>query len=200
MKIIMIRHGATKGNKEGRYVGWTDEGITHDSKRLLEEWHEKDRIFFKVTDVVISPLLRCRQTADILFPGRAAIEVPELRECNFGDFEYKNYKELNGNPVYQRYIDSNGETGFPNGETKAQFQNRCIKGFCNVMKRYEESAPDMVAFVVHGGTVMALLDAYSSPHKDYYEWHIHNGEGLIMDLFRREDGFIMEHIEKIGNI
>ena len=126
--------------------------------------------------------------------------MPELRECNFGDFEYKNYKELNGNPVYQRYIDSNGETGFPNGETKAQFQNRFIKGFCNVMKRYEESAPDMVAFVVHGGTVMALLDAYSSPHKDYYEWHIHNGEGLIMDLFRREDGFIMEHIEKIGNI
>ena len=71
--------------------------------------------------VYVSPYLRAMQTADILFPDAGKVEIPEFAECRFGDFEYKNYAELNGNPDYQRYIDSGGTTAFPGGETKAEF-------------------------------------------------------------------------------
>ena len=37
MKVYMIRHGATKGNKEHRYVGVTDELLLQESKQLLEK-------------------------------------------------------------------------------------------------------------------------------------------------------------------
>ena len=52
--------------------------------------------------VYVSPYLRAKQTADILFPGAKQVEIAEFAECRFGDFEYKNYAELNGNPDYQR--------------------------------------------------------------------------------------------------
>ena len=35
MKCFLIRHGATKGNREGRYVGSTEESV------LLEETQMK---------------------------------------------------------------------------------------------------------------------------------------------------------------
>ena len=37
----------------------------------------------------------------------------KLEEMDFGDFEYKNYHELNGNAAYQAWIDSGGTDCLP---------------------------------------------------------------------------------------
>ena len=37
MKLFMIRHGATAGNLEKRYVGRTDEGLTEQAVSDLKE-------------------------------------------------------------------------------------------------------------------------------------------------------------------
>ena len=37
MKLFMIRHGATAGNLEKRYVGRTDEGLTEQAVFFLRE-------------------------------------------------------------------------------------------------------------------------------------------------------------------
>ena len=52
----------------------------------------------EVQNIYISPLKRCVQTAEILFPGELVHIIDELAECDFGEFENKNYKELDGNP------------------------------------------------------------------------------------------------------
>ena len=41
--------------------------------------------------------------------------------------------------------------------------------------------------VVHGGTIMAVLDRFSEPHRDYYDWQIRNGEGFQAEV-REEPG------------
>lgn len=46
------------------------------------------------------------------FPGEPVHIIEELAECDFGEFENKNYKELEGNPHYQEWIDSNGTLPF----------------------------------------------------------------------------------------
>lgn len=135
MKLWLIRHGMTKGNREHRYVGATDEG-------LLPE--EKERLQARAADmdlhpavVFVSPARRCRETAACLFPGAAPelIVVPEFMEMNFGAFEYMNWQEIDQAPdpahraAYQRYIDSGGETAFPGGECKAAFTKRVCDGF-----------------------------------------------------------------------
>ena len=44
MKILMIRHGATPGNCQGRYVGRTDEGITEASAGMLRQQYKEKEI------------------------------------------------------------------------------------------------------------------------------------------------------------
>ena len=128
--------------------------------------------------VYVSPYLRAKQTADILFPGAKQVEIAEFAECRFGTFEYKNYAELNGNPDYQRFIDSSGTTAFPGGESRAEFTERVMRGFEKLLADVEESQPYTIVVVAHGGTIMALMDQLSEPHKDYFDWQVKPGEGV----------------------
>lgn len=206
MKIYMIRHGATKGNREQRYVGCTDEGLLQEERKKLEAMKRLKEDQGKLPGIrklYVSPMLRCRETAEILYPGTPQIVIEDFRECSFGEFEYRNYKELNGNPDYQRFIDSLGECGFPGGETKGEFQRRCVESMENILsvitdvQRNDEisreaavksEAEDDIALVVHGGTIMAILDAYSDPHRDYYEWQIGTGKGFCADIEKGSAG------------
>ena len=101
IKLWLIRHGKTEGNKLSRYIGTTDEPLCQEGTEFL---HKMD--YPKVQAVYVSPLKRCVQTAEILFPGEPVHIIEELAECDFGEFENKNYKELEGNPHYQEWIDS----------------------------------------------------------------------------------------------
>ncbi len=183
MKLFFIRHGQTKGNREGRYVGATDEPLLGEAR---EELFEKSMILQTALspDVLyVSPMLRCRETAQILFPGKEQVEVDAFRECNFGEFEYRNYGELNGNPDYQKFIDSGGTCGFPGGETMGEFQDRCAREFCSVVDSAWKQNPDSsIVFIVHGGTIMAILDCFSHPHKGYFEWQTKNGSGYTAEV------------------
>lgn len=198
MKIYMLRHGKTKGNGEYRYVGRTDEGVTDKGQQeLAARRKQMAQEILDVSRVYASPMLRCRQTARIFFPDREPVWIENLRECDFGEFEYKNYEELNGDPDYQRFIDTMGESGFPGGEDMRSFQERCVRGFQEVMQN-EDGAAD-IALVVHGGTIMALLDRFSEPHRDYYDWQVKNGCGYRATVVRRADGsFALTEIESIG--
>lgn len=180
-----------------------------------EQYSEKNENKNQV--VYVSPYLRAKQTADILFPDAGKVEIPELAECRFGEFEYMNYAELNGNPDYQRYIDSGGTTAFPGGETKAEFTDRVMRGFekvfvdaesregqkrlrCDVSSTIETahtSLSDTIIIVAHGGTIMALMDQLSEPHKDYFDWQVKPGEGIAGWLEATADGMQIVSYEKM---
>lgn len=185
MKLFLIRHGATKGNREKRYVGSTDEALLGETvDELMDYRRQKEEMLSQVEMVVTSPLVRCRQTADILFPEKSQCIVEAFRECDFGQFEYCNFQELNGNPFYQRFVDSFGECGFPGGEDRNSFQKRCVEGFEELMRKEVFCQLSCAVMVVHGGTIMALMDQYSVPHRDYYEWQIGNGTGYVTEVVR----------------
>lgn len=128
MKLFMIRHGATAGNLEKRYVGRTDEGLTEQAVLDLKKEALKLReLAGNAAVIVTSPLKRCLETAEILFPEKLYEHVPRIQkaglsECDFGTFEYKNYLELSGDAEYQHFIDTLGREGFPGGETTEAFK------------------------------------------------------------------------------
>ena len=90
MKLFMIRHGATAGNLEKRYVGRTDEGLTEQAVSDLKEEALKLReISGNVAAIITSPMKRCLETAEILFPEKLYEHVPRIQkaglsECDFG--------------------------------------------------------------------------------------------------------------------
>ncbi|WOO38614.1 histidine phosphatase family protein [Anaerocolumna sp. AGMB13020] len=175
--IRFIRHGITAGNLEKRYVGSTDEGLCETGKQLISE---KSYLYpFSEREIIYaSPLRRCKETAEILFPAIRPILHKGLRECNFGEFEYKNYLELADNAKYQAWIDSGGTMDFPGGEGNEAFKERCTKAYEEILLNTDSP----ITFVVHGGTIMAILNKYSLEKKGYFDWQLKNGEGYLCEL------------------
>lgn len=174
MRCLLIRHGKTKGNLEGRYIGGrTDESLCASGTESLRR-----EMLPAVRAVIASPMKRCIETAELLFPGKAIQVVEEFRECDFGEFENHNYAELQGKPEYQAWIDSGGEFPFPGGESKAEFSARCVRAFeiCRVTLKKDE----LYAFVVHGGTIMSIMEAFAKPGGSYYDFQVRNGEGFLL--------------------
>ena len=78
-KIHLIRHGLTQGNLEGKYIGSTDLPLCPQGMAQLEGLLQEGE-YPPVDRVYTSPLLRARQTAELLFPDRMLVEEPGLRE------------------------------------------------------------------------------------------------------------------------
>lgn len=168
--ILLIRHGLTAGNLEKRYIGRTDEPLCSEGISQLKT-HEP----MACDMLVCSPMKRCLQTAEILFPQNIPFIAHDLRECDFGDFEGKNYRELSDSADYQKWIDSGGSLPFPKGESPDDFRRRCTEAFETVIRTCPEA--HTVAFVVHGGTIMSILEKYALPHMDYFCYQCENGHG-----------------------
>lgn len=185
-ELILIRHGKTAGNLLGRYIGSrTDELLCDEGREGLagKQLPEVERLY-------VSPMKRCVETAEILWPGfdrKKMQKVTDLRECDFGDFENKNYKELSGNGDYQAWIDSNGTLPFPNGESMDAFKSRCLEAFARIVEDVSGAEQEWIAsgkteifragIVVHGGTIMAILEQYGYPKAAYFDYQVKNGCG-----------------------
>ena len=170
IKIWLIRHGMTEGNLKGRYIGRTDEHLCQEGKKALSEFS------YPVPDgLFISPMIRCRETAEILFPRKKFRIMDQLSETDFGDFENKNYRELAGNPDYQAWIDSGGNLPFPGGESREAFRERTLEGFQKVIAICSGENLQSAVLIVHGGTIMTLMEAWGRPERDFYSWHVKNG-------------------------
>ncbi|MDO4864134.1 MAG: phosphoglycerate mutase family protein [Ruminococcus sp.] len=186
MKILFLRHGSTKGNLEKRYIGTTDEPLCSEGFSQL-----KKLCIPRCEVLVCSPMKRCIQTVSLLFPEQEAVICNALRECDFGEFEGKNYAELSENAYYQKWVDSGGALPFPKGEAPSVFRKRCLNAFEMLTQKYRSCAS--IAFVVHGGTIMSVMEKYAVPRRDYFDWHCENGHGYACEW----DGYSISITEKI---
>lgn len=174
--FLLIRHGRTQGNLEGRYIGRTDEPLCRQGVEELLRF-----TYPPVCGVFASPMRRCIQTARCLYPGNPLQIVDAFRECDFGAFENLNYAQLNGRADYQRWVDSGGRLPFPGGESRTAFAARCVRAFMQVSRALSEGT---YAFIVHGGTIMAIMENLALPAGDYFAFRAANGQGYALN----EDG------------
>lgn len=81
--IYLIRHMQAENNSKllvGGDYPLTEKGI-HDGEKLREQ------IKLKPDLLIVSPLIRAQQTAQILFPQKEFIIDNAFREIHFGDYE-----------------------------------------------------------------------------------------------------------------
>ena len=151
IKIYLIRHGQTPGNKLSRYIGTTDEPLSEEGRAFLE------KLDYPMPDTLyVSPLLRCVETAGILFPEKEMHIIEELSE---------------------KWIDSNGTLPFPGGESRENFKRRSLKGFQKAVAQCIREEVNTAALVIHGGTIMNIMEEYGDRQRTFYEWHVKNGGG-----------------------
>ncbi|MBR1659048.1 MAG: histidine phosphatase family protein [Oscillospiraceae bacterium] len=167
--VYLIRHGATAGNLERRYIGCTDEALCplgREQAMALRGALPRPELLFS------SPMLRARETAALLFPGLDYSIVPELRETDFGIFEGKSAAELSENASYRAWVEGGCTGPIPGGEAVTEFKARTVAAFAEAMAAVPSGVD--AAFVLHGGGIMAVMEALAFPEREFYAWYVGN--------------------------
>ena len=182
-KCILIRHGLTAENLEKRYIGRrSDVPLSDDGKEAAKAAGIRYGRLLPEGDYSLysSPMLRAKETTELLFPGEEYEVRDEFSEIDFGEFDGRSYYELNGNPVYQEWVDGGAIGAFPGGETRDEFVNRTMKGFYEILG----SGSDMTVIIGHMGTIRAVMSTLFKD--DYFSYTVDNLSGYGID-YRVED-------------
>lgn len=88
MNILLVRHGETTWNREGRYQGRTDIPLSPDGEQQVKTLAER-LVEIRIDVAFASPLARARKTAETILGARPTpLELePELVEISHGRWE-----------------------------------------------------------------------------------------------------------------
>ena len=174
-RISVIRHGRTAANEKGIYIGRTDYPLSdRGSAELCNKMDEF--VYPNVARVYSSPLLRCRETAEILFPDTTLQTVDNLIEMDFGDFEGKSADELVQKEEFRTWLKGGPDARPPKGESLQEVQLRIFK-----------------AVITHGGIISTMLAGFGLPKIPVQQLQCDFGEGydihVTADLWQRSQAF-----------
>jgi broad specificity phosphatase PhoE len=154
-RLLLVRHGITDWNREGRFQGHLDPPLSDEGReeaqllagRLSTDGEQPVR-------VVSSPLLRARQTAEILAGARRITIDRRLLEIGQGAWEGRTHAELARDEAerYARWRASRGADPPPGGEPIDAAAGRVAAGIDEALGR--DGWP--LCVVAHGGILRLL--------------------------------------------
>jgi len=169
-KVILIRHGATEANLNGRFLGQLDLPLSDTGKRqarLLEDAIQN----INPRAIFSSPLKRSVETAELAASqlGAKVMIEPDLREADFGKWDNKTFEEVKREfeKEAMQWLRGDVDFTFPGGESLMDFLQR-VRG---VIMRLLELSPGPVAAFTHGGVIglgiCQLLELPPSRHVQF---------------------------------
>jgi probable phosphoglycerate mutase len=97
-RLILVRHGETAYTQQGRYSGRGDVPLSDEGEaQAMAAAGRVAGLSPTVTAVLSSPLSRCVRTAELIAAGSGGATVtvvPDLIECDFGDWEGLTFGEV----------------------------------------------------------------------------------------------------------
>jgi 2,3-bisphosphoglycerate-dependent phosphoglycerate mutase len=157
MEILVVRHGESTGNSEGRLQGHVDAPLTakgREQARRLGDWLKARDLRWDAA--IASPLARARETAEII-ALRSGFPAPtfedDLREVKAGALEGLTREEMSErHPTFfnTRTITDLGDFAEFGGESYDEVQARVGRVLSGLVTRHRESA-ERVLLVAHGG-------------------------------------------------
>ena len=134
MKIIIVRHGKTEWNTLKKAAGQVDIPLNEQGIEQAKETAEKLKDI-PIDLIIVSPLIRARQTADIINEGRnIPIKVDErVIERNLGVYE----GQPNSEPIFNeiRYYTKN--VPVEGGEDCKTYTKRVFECLDDIIKEYK---------------------------------------------------------------
>ncbi len=186
VKVVLVRHGHSVGNKERRLTGWTDVVLTPEGIEELTQF--RDSVDYPVTDrYVSSSLTRCQQTFEHLFSHKFPLEktVDGLREIYFGDIENVQEHEIDFRDFFDRWIKGEKMHG---AESIHEFADRIHTALKELVAETVERGESSLTVVTHSG-VIRMLDVVLRK-MDFSHFHskmIRNGLGIVFTLTVDDD-------------
>ena len=164
--LILIRHGETEWNREGRLQGHHDVALSdvgHSQALSLAQRLHKELGRREVL-IVTSDLLRARQTAAPLVErlNASVLGAAYLRERCFGVAEGHTWEELRQRYPKETAAHRSGrdKDAYPDCEPVAEFRKRVLAG----LRRIRRLADGRLALAVtHGGAIKVVLKEILGP-------------------------------------
>jgi len=175
-RLSIIRHGSTESAKTGVYAGITDLPLSPEGRAELEK-KRSEMVYPKVNKVYSSPLSRCMQSAEIIFPDRELMVVDELREMNFGDFEGLKAEDLLGLESYKDWLKGGMDAAPPNGESIREMILRSYNAIQKILFDMMRENLTHCGVVTHSGIMMNMLSCFGLPKMKPMEFACPPGEG-----------------------
>ena len=179
--LYLIRHGITEGNLDGKYIGQTDLALCPQGEKQIQQL-VKAGVYPCVEKVYTSPLKRCVETAQIIYPDIQLSKVDEIAEMDFGQFEGKTQKELENLQEYTAWLKGGPEACPPDGEKFGDFSLRCISGLDIIFRDMMKKEITRAAMVTHGGVITNLLAGFGLPKGHPADYMCGPGEGFVILL------------------
>ena len=198
MKVEIIRHGLTKYSEEHRYLGLIDAPLSLRGREELCPRAFPEKVY-------VSRLMRTKETAEIIYPGAVRTEMSGLGEMDFGEFDGRTCLELSSDRRYQEWVDGYCTGECPGGESRQSFTDRVTAAFSLIMDREMKMRTNSgsrvmggtVYLVVHGGTIMSVMDRYAGGKQDYFSWLPPCGCGYLLDADRWQEEHVLQVLEKV---
>lgn len=179
--IHFIRHGAIGATLDGRYIGVTDVPLSEEGRRDLEQLDRTlDYPYAKV--VFSSPLKRCKETAEIIYPDLKPLIIDQLSEYCFGEWENKTADELRDEQDFQKWLAGDNTVKPPRGESSADFTRRICLCFESIVDGLIKTGVTDSVIIIHGGVMTTLLAVYGLPQAKPFDWACDNGYGYSLRI------------------
>jgi broad specificity phosphatase PhoE len=155
MELIIIRHGETVWNKEGRVQGFSDIDLSDVGFNQAQQLALSLKDHY-IHSIYSSPLIRAQKTAQIINQYHNAPIFLEsgLMEMDQGDFEGLSYQELMAceKDFLMKWISDPASVKMPNGESFHELQSRAWKVIEGIIIK-----SDNALCVSHSFTIASIL-------------------------------------------
>ena len=181
-RLLLVRHADLGSRFTGRYVGRTDvpadRRALQDAACLAELVRQRGAV-----RCVASPLVRARQTADVICRplGLEVVLDDDLREIDFGRWEGKTFDQLavEQPESVQRWATAPEVFAFPDGEAVAHFLTRIARA----TGRLTAVADEVVLAVTHAGVIRGMICyLLGLPANNYLLFDIHYAACTTIDV------------------
>lgn len=152
-KIIIVRHGQTNANVEGRTQGQINTPLNKMGVEQARKTGEFIKNNFSISEAWSSDLLRTQTTAENISKNFKTTKL--IREMSFGDWENNLFEDLakNSTELVNEYINATDKFKAPNGES---FQNLFDRA-SEFIKLLNFENDNEVLIVSHGGFMRVLI-------------------------------------------
>jgi broad specificity phosphatase PhoE len=189
MQLILIRHGETLWNKEGRIQGISDIELSAagiEQARFLAISLKNHPI----KAIHASPLKRALQTAEIIneFHRKEIHTHQELIEMDQGDFEGVSFKELidRKKDFLKKWIANPASVQMPNGESLTQLQERAWRALEIIINKKEDALVVAHNFII--AVIVCRIKSISL--NEFLSACVDNASKTIVNF--KEDGVFIE--------
>lgn len=178
-ELYLLRHGDT--GFTGRYIGVTDVPMSQQGENEVRQT-ARSLSNIDVEKVICSPMLRCRQTLDLMPVSCQVSYSPLVKEIDFGRWEKKSFSEVvkEDQKLVDSWVADYLTFSFPEGESIQHFIERLTR-FKNMLS---ELPDQRVLVITHGGVIRHLLCLLLDlTNVNYLSFDVKTGRYCSLDLF-----------------